>query len=1263
MRGPAGQTTRDAGRDTDATVTSDIGLARNRSWNEGELVAGTLVNGRYRVERRLGEGGMATVYLVHDRLANDRLVAMKMLRSLDVRPQHLDLFKVEFRTMTALRHPNLAEVYDFEPLHGSDDYAFTMEYVAGRQLYDATEDASWHDILGHVVQLCRALSYLHSRGLVHFDVKPSNVLVGDAGLVKLLDLGIAGPRAGMRSGLVRGTPAYMAPEVGGGQADHRADLYSLGITLFDLLCRRLPFECNGWLELRAAHARDPIVFSERERTRLPEWLRGIVEKLCAKDPADRFRSANAFIDAVNRGGGQTYELETRETKASYVFASRFVGRQNELSRIQSFMRARMNRDASQPAALLVGGPAGIGKSRLLREARYHAQLSRMTFLEANCYEAAHGEFEPIAILLRQLVALAETANTERLVTQFGAELSKIVPELASRVPPSQRLHNRDAERLRLFEQVTEFMVAMADVVPYALYLNDLQWAGPATAELSGYLIRRVAQNPDRVAILGAFRDDEVERTPWGEALRDLEARAGAIERVSLVPLTAEAVPTLLCSMLGVETLPPVFLNRLIAETAGVPFFLEQVMRSLVDGGVVGIEDGQGSVVGDSSALEVPRTVQDVFRRRLAQLDPNARALLDVMAVLARPVPLDLLTDTTGLNSTDLVNALAILEQRHMVVRSSDEDTARRIGHDRMRETLYADLPEDRRLRLHLRVLDALEHVGTAANELAHHAFSGGDAIRLRRHGGEAAHAAAKALAHDSAAHWLERVLEATPLTDRDERRQLLDRLADAYERTGRYSQAEAIYDELLPAAADAFGKAQLHRKLAGVRHQRGELEACADECWVALELLGEHRPRTRSGEALALAWGLWVHVVGRALPWLPRVVRSEARLQRVREICRLDHLVSAAYFFFAPEHFGVVSIRLSNAAERAGTPEELEIGYRSLCIIYNTLTLYRSALSYLDRWRSVARRAAHDYGLAAADVYESVIRFAAGEWSSSAAVMDRARAVLMRGGDMFELGLGESHRVLSITATGDYRGAVATVNEVLGFIDRMGASQGVAKFLAIHRGMATALLGSTETGTREVSLTLETARRQRDVLVVLYGLVYLGRIQLLAGDFDGAIRNLEELRALQRRHPMPRQYFLDALMYLVEARSARLGALAGAQRRRELTKLRREAGELDRLARRRPGYHASAHLTLGRAAAATGKTHRAHLHFTTGLEIAQRLGAEQVAAEIHLEAGRLAKAMGDKAASAAHLEAALVSSRDRGIEPFVRRIEVAMRST
>jgi tetratricopeptide (TPR) repeat protein len=506
-------------------------------------------------------------------------------------------------------------------------------------------------------------------------------------------------------------------------------------------------------------------------------------------------------------------------------------------------------------------------------------------------------------------------------------------------------------------------------------------------------------------------------------------------------------------------------------------------------------------------------------------------------------------------------------------------------------------------------------------------------------------------------------LQVTPSTDHPQRCQLRERLADAYERTGRYTEAEAIYRDLLPGAADTLSRAQLHRKLAGIRHQRGELEACADECWMALELLGERRPRTAAGERLALGWGLLIHLAWRTLPWLPRVVRSESRRQRVREICQLYYLVSAAYFFFAPEHFGVASIRLANAAERAGTPDELEIGYRSLCIIYNTLTLYRSALGYLERWRNVARRGAHDYGLAAADVYESVVRYAAGEWASSAAVMDRARPVLMRGGDMFELALGESHRVLSVTAWGDYRGAVAAVNDVLGFVDRMGASQGVAKFLAIQRGMATALLGSLEEGTREVRLTLETARRQRDVLVILYGLMYLGRIQLLAGDIDEAIRSLEELRALERRHPMPRQYFLDALAHLVEARAARLGGLTGAERRRELRTLRRDAGTLERLARRRPGYHASAHLTLGRAAAAAGKVRRAYHHFTKGIEIARRLGAEHIGSELQLEAGRLARVMGDTGASASHLEAALASSRARGMQPFVRRIEAAMSST
>jgi serine/threonine protein kinase len=133
--------------------------------------------------------------------------------------------------MTSLRHPNVAAAYDFEPVQGTTDYIFTMEYVEGQDGSRATEGAPWTTVVDLLVQICRALSYLHSRNLIHFDVKPSNLMVDGHGRAKLLDFGLSSARHATGQMRHRGTPHYMAPELARLDApvDHRVDLYALGM--------------------------------------------------------------------------------------------------------------------------------------------------------------------------------------------------------------------------------------------------------------------------------------------------------------------------------------------------------------------------------------------------------------------------------------------------------------------------------------------------------------------------------------------------------------------------------------------------------------------------------------------------------------------------------------------------------------------------------------------------------------------------------------------------------------------------------------------------------------------------------------------------------------------------------------------------------------------------------------------------------------------------------------------------------------------------
>jgi len=217
-------------------------------------------NNRYRVVRELGQGGMGTVYLIEDMLNAGQVITLKKIRHDLLDERALTQFRYEFSALAQLRHPNLVTVYDFGVIEDTQEYFFTMEYVPGEDLVTyATrrlqEEPGHYDWLYDItVQVCRALQYIHSRGLIHYDVKPRNIFVMPDGTVKLMDFGLIGRARAEGPLKLRGTPDYVAPELVRGDAvDHRADLYSLGITLYEIVTGRLPFQGDSTMTILRQH--------------------------------------------------------------------------------------------------------------------------------------------------------------------------------------------------------------------------------------------------------------------------------------------------------------------------------------------------------------------------------------------------------------------------------------------------------------------------------------------------------------------------------------------------------------------------------------------------------------------------------------------------------------------------------------------------------------------------------------------------------------------------------------------------------------------------------------------------------------------------------------------------------------------------------------------------------------------------------------------------------------------------------------------------
>ncbi|HEX7527216.1 MAG TPA: Stk1 family PASTA domain-containing Ser/Thr kinase [Gaiellaceae bacterium] len=286
-----------------------------------DTLIGTLFDGRYQVVRKLGAGGMANVYLAEDQELGRR-VAIKILNERHANDeQFVERFRREAKNAAALSHPNIVSIYDRGEAEGT--YYIAMEYLDGRSLKElilSRGPAPLNVAIEYVRQILSALRFAHRHGIVHRDIKPHNVLVDAEGRVKVTDFGIA--RAGAsqmtEAGSIVGTAQYLSPEQARGtNVDQRSDLYSLGIVLYELLTGTLPFNGDTPVEIAMKHLSQTPELPSVLRPELPRELDLVVTRALAKDPDERYQSAeemDADLERLSRGAAVSPETEESATQ-------------------------------------------------------------------------------------------------------------------------------------------------------------------------------------------------------------------------------------------------------------------------------------------------------------------------------------------------------------------------------------------------------------------------------------------------------------------------------------------------------------------------------------------------------------------------------------------------------------------------------------------------------------------------------------------------------------------------------------------------------------------------------------------------------------------------------------------------------------------------------------------------------------------------------------------------------------------------------------
>ena len=644
---------------------------------EERLPDGHVVANRYRVERLLGRGGFGEVYRVRDQRDAGRPLALKAHRLEESDATALETLQGEFALLSSLSHPNLCAVHDFGIESGGIAF-FTQSIVIGERLDRVALDVGSPQGVHLVAQLCRAIDYLHSKGILHGDIKPANVLVDlEREHLTLLDFGVARGFDAI-GGHRAGTTTYMSPEaMTGAPVDARSDLYSLGVTLYRIAAGRSPFD--GPLS-------DVVVkklvgeIPAPDPKRVPKPVGDVIMRLLRAAPAERYASASEVLAALASATGVRVEADTGDTLASYVLSPRYVGDWSLIERL-----FEQTRDSKEWRSAVVVGEAGTGKSRFLRELRERFQLAGVPWIGFDVRRA----LDPVSFFQELGAAVVTPGIAAQLSRDDRTELARALPEL--RDPGEEIAIAVDPERslaLRIQALVHALAISFRDRAG-VLAVEDMHWAAPEVVRL----LWKVNEIAASLAVPGLL---VVTGRPDGP----VEELSGApsTERVECAPLDENAAEQLVESMFGdASILDGTDFKKALAEAPHSALWVQETLRLAIEERRVVRRDGQWHREANLPALPLA----DVLLARVRGLPRATWKLAVAGAILGRP---SAAPDLAAVGDAPIDQTAAGL--RELIRRGLAEE--RRDGRGR---ALYA---------MHDRFVDVLMEASTHGERLAAH---------------------------------------------------------------------------------------------------------------------------------------------------------------------------------------------------------------------------------------------------------------------------------------------------------------------------------------------------------------------------------------------------------------------------------------------------------------------------------------------------------------------------------------------------------------